>query len=322
MAVIETSKLTKRFGKIHAVDNLSLKIEEGEVFGLLGPNGAGKTTTIKMLSTLLQPSSGRATVNGFDITKSPSKVRESIGIVFQEPSSDELLSGYENLKLHSMIYGLQGGQVEKRIDDALALVELSDRRNDLVKTYSGGMRRRLEIARGLLHEPKVLFLDEPTLGLDPRGRETMWGYVKRLVTELNMTILLTTHYMEEADELADRICIIDHGKAVDVDSPDALKARVGGDLVTITSSPLPDAKLLRKLKFVKGVEKKDGKLLITVDDAAANLQELLAKIGKVGCVEVRSPTLNDVFIKFTGRELEQAEGGWFDKIVQQSVNKQ
>ena len=322
MAVIETSKLTKRFGKIHAVDNLSLKIEEGEVFGLLGPNGAGKTTTIKMLSTLLQPSSGRATVNGFDITKSPSKVRESIGIVFQEPSSDELLSGYENLKLHSMIYGLQGGQVEKRIDDALALVELSDRRNDLVKTYSGGMRRRLEIARGLLHEPKVLFLDEPTLGLDPRGRETMWGYVKRLVTELNMTILLTTHYMEEADELADRICIIDHGKAVDVDSPDALKARVGGDLVTITSSPLPDGKLLGKLKFVKGVEKKDGKLLITVDDAAANLQELLAKIGKVGCVEVRSPTLNDVFIKFTGRELEQAEGGWFDKIVQQSVNKQ
>ncbi len=322
MAVIETSKLTKHFGKIHAVDNLSLKIEEGEVFGLLGPNGAGKTTTIKMLSTLLQPSSGRATVNGFDITKSPSKVRESIGIVFQEPSSDELLSGYENLKLHSMIYGLQGGTVEKRIDDALALVELSDRRNDLVKTYSGGMRRRLEIARGLLHEPKVLFLDEPTLGLDPRGRETMWGYVKRLVTELNMTILLTTHYMEEADELADRICIIDHGKAVDVDSPDALKARVGGDLVTITSSPLPDEKLLGKLKFVKGVEKKDGKLLITVNDAAANLQELLAKIGKVECVEVRSPTLNDVFIKFTGRELEQAEGGWFDKIVQQSVNKQ
>jgi len=322
MAVIETSKLTKHFGKIIAVEGLNLKIEEGEVFGLLGPNGAGKTTTIKMLATLLQPSSGRATVNGFDIAKSPSKVRESIGIVFQEPSSDELLSGYENLKLHSMIYGLQGGSVEKKIDAALALVELTDRKNDLVKTYSGGMRRRLEIARGLLHEPKVLFLDEPTLGLDPRGRETMWGYVKRLVAELNMTILLTTHYMEEADELADRICIIDHGKAVDVDTPDGLKAKVGGDLVTLTSSPLPDVKTLGKLKFIRGIEKKDGKLLITVDDAAANLQELLAKVGKVECVEVRNPTLNDVFIKSTGRGLEQAEGGWFDKIMQQSVNKQ
>ncbi|MCI0504023.1 ATP-binding cassette domain-containing protein [Candidatus Micrarchaeota archaeon] len=322
MAVIEISKLTKHFGKIHAVDGLCLKIDEGEVFGLLGPNGAGKTTTIKMLATLLAPTSGRATVNGFDIAKSPSKVRQSIGIVFQEPSSDELLSGYENLKLHSMIYGLPGGLVEKRIDDALALVELSDRRNDLVKTYSGGMRRRLEIARGLLHQPKVLFLDEPTLGLDPRGRKTMWGYVKRLVAELNMTILLTTHYMEEADELAGRICVIDNGKAVAVDSPGALKAKVGGDLVTITSSPLPDLKSLTKLKFVRGAEMTDGRLLITVSDAAANLQELLAKIGKVECVEVRSPTLNDVFIKFTGRELEQAEGGWFDKIVQQSVNKQ
>jgi ABC-2 type transport system ATP-binding protein len=322
MAVIETSKLTKHFGHIAAVEGLSLKIEEGEVFGLLGPNGAGKTTTIKMLATLLEPTSGRATVNGFDIAESPSKVRESIGIVFQEPSSDELLSGYENLKMHAMIYGLHGASVEKKIDEALALVELTDRRNDLVKTYSGGMRRRLEVARGLLHKPKVLFLDEPTLGLDPRGRETMWGYVKRLVAELNMTILLTTHYMEEADELADRICIIDHGKAVAVDAPAGLKAKVGGDLVMLTLPVLPDVKALRKLGFIKRMENKDGKLLITVDDAAANLQELLGKVGKVECVEVRSPTLNDVFIKFTGHELEQAEGGWFDKIVQQSVNKQ
>lgn len=321
MAVIETSKLSKLFGNRPAVENLNLKIEEGEVFGLLGPNGAGKTTTIKMLATLLEPSSGHATVNGFDIVKSPSKVRQSIGIVFQEPSTDELLSGYENLKMHSMIYGLHDGAVEKNIDAALALVELSDRRNDLVKTYSGGMRRRLEIARGLLHQPKVLFLDEPTLGLDPRGRETMWGYVKRLVAELNMTILLTTHYMEEADELADRICIIDHGKAVDVDTPDGLKAKIGGDLVTITSAVLPDVKTLGKLKFIRSIEKKDGKLLITVDDAAANLQELLGKLGKVDCVEVRNPTLNDVFIKSTGHELEQAEGGWFDKIIQQEVNK-
>ena len=195
-----------------------------------------------------------------------------------------------------------------------------DRKDDLVKTYSGGMRRRLEIARGLLHRPKIMFLDEPTLGLDPRGRETLWKYIQRLVKEQQMTILLTTHYMEEADMLADRICIIDQGKAVAIDTPDNLKKRVGGDLVTIESKSPPPAGI-RKLKFVKGMEQKDGKYLITVDDAAANLQELLTKLGKVDCVEVRSPTLNDVFIKFTGKNLEQAEGGWFDKIVQESVNK-
>jgi len=321
MAIIETSKLTKHYGRIKAVDGLNLKIEEGEVFGLLGPNGAGKTTTIKILATLLDPTSGTATVNGFDVAKYPSKVRESIGIVFQEPSTDELLSGYENLKMHSMIYGIPASEVDKRIEEALSLVELTERKNDLVKTYSGGMRRRLEIGRGLLHRPKVLFLDEPTLGLDPRGRETMWGYVERLVEELNMTILLTTHYMEEADALADRVCIIDYGKSVAVDTPENLKGMIGGDLVTIVSDS-PKIGEVRKLKFVKKIEKKDGKYLITVDSAAANLQELLKKIGKVDCVEVRGPTLADVFMKNTGRGLEEAEGGWFDKIVQQSVNKQ
>jgi len=321
MAVIQTSKLTKHYGRIKAVDNLTLSIEEGEVFGLLGPNGAGKTTTIKMLATLLDPTSGSAKVNGFDVMGQPSKVRESIGIVFQEPSTDELLTGYENLRLHSLIYGIPGSDAERRIKDTLELVELTDRKNDLVKTYSGGMRRRLEIARGLLHRPKILFLDEPTLGLDPRGRETVWGYIKRLVKERDMTILLTTHYMEEADMLADRICIIDRGKAVAIDTPSRLKRRVGGDLVTIVAES-PRIAGIRGLKFVRKVEQKDGKFLITVDNAAAHLQELLKKVGKVDCVEVRSPTLDDVFIKFTGRALEQAEGGWFDKIVQERVNKQ
>jgi len=321
MAVIETKNLTKQYKKLKAVDELNMKIEEGEVFGLLGPNGAGKTTTIKMLATLLEPTSGSAKVNGFDILKQPSKVRESIGIVFQEPSTDELLTGYENLKMHSMIYGIPAGKFEKGIEDALALVELSDRKNDLVKTYSGGMRRRLEIARGLLHKPRILFLDEPTLGLDPRGRETMWGYIERLVKELNMTILLTTHYMEEADKLAKRICIIDKGKAVAVDTPANLKQKVGGDLVALTSASL-DVERIGKLDFVKKVEKKDGKFLITVDNAASNLQVLLQTAGKVDCVEVRSPTLEDVFIKYTGRGFEGAEGGWFDKIIQESVNKQ
>jgi ABC-2 type transport system ATP-binding protein len=322
MAVIETVNLTKIYGgNRKAVDELNIQIEEGEVFGLLGPNGAGKTTTIKMLATLLEPTSGKATVNGYDVSKEPAHVRESIGIVFQEPSTDELLSGYENLLMHSMIYGIPSAMREKRIDEALGLVELSDRRNDMVKTYSGGMRRRLEIARGLLHRPKVLFLDEPTLGLDPRGRENMWKYVERLVSELNMTILLTTHYMEEADSLADRICIVDHGKAVAMDSPEGLKAQVGGDLVTIMSEA-PGIEGLKELKFVKTVEKLDGKWLITVDNAAENLQELLNKVGKVSCVEVRSPTLGDAFLKFTGRGLEEPEGGWFDKMIHESVNKQ
>jgi ABC-2 type transport system ATP-binding protein len=321
MSVITTEKLTKVYGTLKALDNLSVSIDEGEIFGLLGPNGAGKTTTIKMLATLLEPSSGKAKVNGFDIVAQPSKVRESIGIVFQEPSTDELLTGYENLKLHAMIYGITGLEREKRISDALELVELSDRKNDMVKKYSGGMRRRLEIARGLLHRPKVLFLDEPTLGLDPRGRETMWKYVEQLVKELNMTILLTTHYMEEADKLADRICIIDHGKAVAIDTPSKLKRTVGGDIVTMVAAS-PDIDAIKRLKFVKKVEHKNSKICVTVENAAANLQELLKATGKVKCVEVRNPTLDDVFIKFTGRGLEQAEGGWFDKIIQQSVNKQ
>ncbi len=320
MAIIEINKLTKHFGHIKAVEGVSLEIEDGEVFGFLGPNGAGKTTTIKMLATLLAPTSGTATVNGFDIMKQPSKVRESIGIVFQEPSTDELLTGKENLKLHALIYNIPSIDAEKRINDALELVELTERKDDLVKTYSGGMRRRLEIARGLLHRPKVMYLDEPTLGLDPRGRETMWKYVKRLVKEEHMTILLTTHYMAEADELADRICIIDQGKAGAIDTPDNLKKLVGGDIITITADSPAIAKI-KDLKFVKGVEQKDGEYLITVDDAAAHLQELLKKLGKVECVEVRSPTLDDVFMKFTGRGLEQAEGGWFDKIVNEEVNK-
>lgn len=320
MPVIKTENLTKVYGTLRALDSLSISIDEGEVFGLLGPNGAGKTTTIKVLATLLAPTSGRAFVNGFDVMKQPSKVRESIGIVFQEPSTDELLTGYENLRLHAYMYGIPSSEAGGRIDDALRLVELTERKDSLVKTYSGGMRRRLEIARGLLHKPKILFLDEPTLGLDPRGREAMWVYVERLVKELHMTILLTTHYMEEADRFADRVCIIDRGKSVAIDAPDSLKRIVGGDLVTIRA-PSVDQKAIRKLKFVKNVERIDDRMLVTVENAAINLQELLKKTGKVKCVEVRSPTLDDVFIHFTGRGLEQAEGSWFDKIVQQSINR-
>src|ERR687896_273215 len=231
--MIKIRGLTKKYGSHIAADNLTLDINENEVFGLLGSNGAGKTTTIHMLATLLKPSSGSATVNGYDIVCQPAKVRSSIGIVFQAPSSDDMLSGYENLQLHSMLYSIPRHTRKQRIEEVLNLVGLSERRHDQVKTYSGGMRRRLEIARGLLHKPKVMFLDEPTLGLDPASRETMWKYIQRLVREEKMTVILTTHYMEEADILCDRIGIIDKGRIVALDTPKGLKAGLGGDVIRI-----------------------------------------------------------------------------------------
>ena len=321
MPIIKTLGLTKKYGKITAVDNFNISINEGEIFGLLGPNGAGKTTIIKMLATLLKPTSGTATVNGFDIKKQPEKVRESIGIIFQEPSSDELLTGYENIKLYAMMYRLPKDEIQKRIDEALKLVELTERKDDLVKQYSGGMRRRLEIARSLIHRPKVLFLDEPTLGLDPRGREKMWNYIVQLVRELKMTVFLTTHYMEEAETLANRIGIIDRGKIAVLDSPKALKRILGGDIVTIEAKS-PKIEELKKLSYVKNVTQIKGETKITIENVSENLQQLLSVVGKIESVEVRSTTLNDVFLHFTGREIqEEGESGWFDKIVQESTEK-
>ena len=321
MPVIETYGLTKKYGKITAVDNLNISIEEGDIFGLLGPNGAGKTTIIKMLATLLEPTSGTATVNGFDIKKQPARVRESIGIIFQEPSSDELLTGYENIRLYAMMYGLPKDQIQTRSAEALKLVELTDRKDDLVKHYSGGMRRRLEIARSLIHRPKVLFLDEPTLGLDPRGRENMWNYIGKLVKELKMTVLLTTHYMEEADTLASRIGIIDHGKIAVLDSPNALKRILGGDLVTLKAKSLNIGEL-KKLSYVQSVTQENDETKIIIENVSENLQHLLAAVGKIDSVQVRNTTLNDVFLRFTGRQIqEEGESNWFDKIVQESTEK-
>jgi len=321
MPIVQTLQLTKKFDKITAVDNLDISIEEGEVFGLLGPNGAGKTTIIKMLATLLKPTSGTATVNGFDIMEQPEKVREAIGIVFQEPSSDELLTGYENIKLYAMMYGISKNEITKGIEEALNLVELTNRKDDLVKHYSGGMRRRLEIARSLIHKPKVLFLDEPTLGLDPRGREKMWNYVSRLVKELRMTVFLTTHYMEEAEALADRVGIIDQGKIAVLDSPKALKNSLGGDLVTVKAES-PNIEEIKKLSYVKNIKQEKSETKITVENVSENLQALLKAIGKIESVEVRNTTLNDVFLNFTGRGIqEEGESNWFDKIVQESVEK-
>jgi ABC-2 type transport system ATP-binding protein len=321
MPIVQTNNLTKIYDKITAVKDLNIKIDEGEVFGLLGPNGAGKTTIIKMLATLLEPTSGTAEVNGFDVIKQPEKVRESIGIVFQEPSSDELLTGYENIKLYAMMYGIPKPEIQSGIKEALELVELTNRKDDLVRTYSGGMRRRLEIARSLIHKPKVLFLDEPTLGLDPAGRERMWAYISRLVKELKMTVLLTTHYMEEADTLANRIGIIDQGKIVVVDTPKALKNTIGGDLV-ILKAPNLEIKKIKKLKYIKNIKQKNNQTTLTIVNVSKNLQSLLKIIGNIDSVEVRRTTLNDVFLRFTGKTIqEEGKNTFFDKIIQESVSR-
>jgi ABC-2 type transport system ATP-binding protein len=311
--LIRIRNLGKKYGSLTAVDDLTLDIHENEVFGLLGSNGAGKTTTIHMLATLLKPTSGTATVNGYDITSQAAKVRASIGIVFQAPSSDDILTGYENLHLHSMLYSVPRHARRQRIEEVLELVGLTERKHDQVKTYSGGMRRRLEIARGLLHKPKVMFLDEPTLGLDPASRESMWKYVQRLVKEEKVTIILTTHYMEEADMLCDRIGIIDKGRIVALDTPAGLKAGLGGDIIRIKTKDGIDK--VKKFDFVQKVEQSDGFLVLSVKDAKKALPVLLQHV-EAESAEFASPTLNDVFIQITGRNIkEQAEGGFMERYA-------
>ena len=316
MKVIETHGLTKKFGEHTAVNKINLKIEEGEIFGLLGPNGAGKTTTLNMLATLIPPTSGHAVVGGYDIHKQPQDVRRTIGFVFQDPSSDDIMTGRENLYLHAMMYGVDRKLINKRIDDALALVDLTKRQHELVKVYSGGMRRRLELARGLLHEPKVLYLDEPTLGLDPQTREHVWSYIRKLSRERKVTIIMTTHYMEEAEMLCDRVAIIDLGKIAALDTPEKLKKVVGGDVARLVAKE-PNVSALKKLKYIKKIERKDGELLLTMENANKHIQEVLKVVGGVESIEVRSPTLNDVFLHYTGKEIrdEEAEGGAFQRIA-------
>lgn len=258
MRVIETDNLTKHFGTLVAVDHVSFSVEEGEILGFLGPNGAGKTTTLNMLATLLRPTSGTATVNGHDILEEPDAVRRSIGFVFQDPTLDTELTGHENLDFHGRLYGLKRDVRQQRIKEMLEIVQLTDRADDFVKNYSGGMKRRLEIARGLLHYPKILFLDEPTLGLDPQTRRAIWEHIQRLNQDENITIILTTHYTEEADYLCHRIQIIDLGKIVALDTPDKLKARLEGDIVTLAfKEPEAIAKIQPLLKEKEWIRRVD-----------------------------------------------------------------
>lgn len=314
--MIKIQNLTKQYERLTAVDNLNLEIDKNEVFGLLGPNGAGKTTVIHMLATLLKPTSGTAIINGYDITTNPGKVRSSIGIVFQAPSSDDMLTGYENLKVHAFLYSIRPSEREHRIQSVLELVGLADRQHDQIKKYSGGMRRRLEIARGLLHKPKVMFLDEPTLGLDPSSRETMWKYIQRLIKEEEMTIILTTHYMEEADHLCDRIGIIDQGRIIALDTPNNLKKSIGGDIVKIKTKTKPDLPVLEKLDYVTKIDFVDENLIMYVTNAGKNLPDILKHVDAEH-VEFRSPTLNDVFLKLASKSIsESGEGGFMERYAQ------
>jgi len=321
--VIKTFDLTKNFGRLVAVDHVSLSVREGEIFGLLGPNGAGKTTTLSILATLLKPTEGTAEVDGHDVKREPSAVRRSIGIVFQDPSSDEILTGRENLYLHALMYGVDSSIREQRIGEVLRLVDLEDRANSLVKTYSGGMRRRLELARGLLHKPKILFLDEPTLGLDPQTREHIWQYIRRLGDQEGVTVILTTHYMDEAERLCDRVAIIDDGKIVALDTPEQLKQIIGGDIIRLRIKN-PRLSAIKELGYVLRVEQTDNFVLLTVKNSSEHLQEVLNLIGDVETVELRTPTLNDVFLHYTGHEIREAEaeGDFFEKAARVRASRQ
>jgi len=318
MAIIETRALSKTYGRIEAVRGIDLSIGKGEIFGLLGPNGAGKTTTIGMLCTIIRPTSGTATINGHDIVKEPGQVRRSVGIVFQDPTLDTVLTGRENLILHARLYGVPAGVREERIEAILELVDLKDRADDITRTYSGGMRRRLELARGLLHRPAVLFLDEPTLGLDPQTRARTWDYIRKMAQNEKTTVVLTTHYMEEAEQVCDRVGVIDHGRIIALGPPEELKQSLGGYMVVLRVRDPPLDKI-RALPYVSEVKEVGGTVEIAMKEAHLHLPDLLSKVPNVECVETRVPTLNDVFIKLTGRDIREEEtedsGGWVESVA-------
>ncbi len=312
---IEVKGLTKRFGGFTAVDKISFDVRDGEIFGLLGPNGAGKTTTISMLSTIISQTSGSAHIYGHDAFTEKDAVRASIGIVFQDPSLDDELTGRENLDLHGRLYGMPDRERKEVIGKVLRLVELEDKAGAQVKGYSGGMKRRLEIARGFMHKPKVLFLDEPTIGLDPQTRRRLWDYIHDLNRKEHVTIILTTHYMEEADALCDRIAIIDHGKIIKLDTPDRLKDSLGGDLVRLGVEKRGRARLIasiRKAKISKRIRETDEGIDITVANGGRSLPGIMdaAKATKVHVdyATVKRPTLEDVFINLTGKQIREEAG--------------
>ena len=305
--MVEVRDLTRRFGDFTAVDAISFDVHEGEVFAFLGPNGAGKSTTINVLCTLARPTSGHVAIAGFDVVARPKAVRRHIGLVFQEPTLDDRLTAQENLRFHAVLYRIPSVEVNERIARVLDLVDLSDRRYDLVSEFSGGMARRLEIARALMHVPRVLFLDEPTIGLDPQTRALMWEDVLRLREEANITVFLTTHYMDEA-EYADRIAIIDHGKLVAIDTPQALKAQIGADTVDLKTTDDTVALAALERNGYKVQAGANG-VRVFVEHGEAAVGPLVGAVGvPVLDVHVHEPTLDDVFMHYTGREIRESHG--------------
>jgi ABC-2 type transport system ATP-binding protein len=312
-AAISLQGLSKRFGDLEAVDEVDLEIGKGELFGLLGPNGAGKTTIIKMLTTMLKPTSGKAFVWGHDVATDKDAVRSLVGVVFQDPSIDSMLTGRENLDFHGRMYGMSRSLRKKRIDEVLNLVDLGDKADIKMEDYSGGMQRRLEIARGLMHHPHVLFLDEPTLGLDAQTRRYIWQYIKDMNREERITIVLTTHYMDEADFLCNRVAIIDNGKIVALDTPKSLKEMIGADMITL-ETPGCDEKfldLMKSLDWVKSALQSNGTIELMVDHAESRIPEVILKASSnnvaIRSVGLHEPTLEDVFLKFTGKKIRDAE---------------
>jgi ABC-2 type transport system ATP-binding protein len=313
--VVDVRDLRKSYGEIRAVDGIDLSVGAGETFGFLGPNGAGKTTTISILCTLIRPTSGSAQVAGFDVERAPADVRRHIGLVFQDPTLDEYLTAEENLRFHAELYGVPRSEARIRIDQVLEMVGLGDRRRSIVRTFSGGMRRRLEIARGLLHSPRVLFLDEPTIGLDPQTRAHIWSYIEELKRGDHITIFLTTHYMDEAEH-CDRIAIIDGGRVVALDTPDALKESVGRDRVEIETAD--DEGAIRELGERFGLEASvsEGAVRVYVPHGDEFLPRLFADFTvPVRSVNVARPTLDDVFMTYTGRTIRDAEATATERLA-------
>ena len=304
---VAVSALTKTYDELVAVDGVDFEVAAGEVFGFLGPNGAGKSTTIKMLCTLVEPTSGAATVAGYDIVRQRDEVRRNIGLVFQDPTLDQYLTAEQNLRMHAELYGVPRSALRDRMTHVLEMVGLEDRRRARVATFSGGMKRRLEIARGLLHAPRVLFLDEPTVGLDPQTRSSIWRYINDLRRREDITIFMTTHYMDEA-EFCDRIAIMDHGRIVVMDTPEALKAGIGKDRVQITTEDDEAARAALQSTFGLSAQIAEGQLTFAVPGGESFVPRLFAELGvPIKSVSVSRPSLDDVFMSYTGTTIRDAE---------------
>ena len=330
MHAIKVDFLSKRFQKFKALDNISFQIEEGEIFGFLGPNGAGKSTTMMILTTLLKPTSGNASVQGFDVVSQAKKVRENIGFVQQEIGVDEYLTGRENLIFQSRISQMPKEKVQSRIDEVISLVELEEKQNEAAITYSGGMRKRLDIACGLLHRPKVLFLDEPTVGLDIQTRRKIWEYIRKIHKEFDMTLFVSTHYMEEADKLCDRVGIIDYGKIQVIDTPEIMKNAMGSDMISFSliNGIAKQDELINRIKqieFVNQVTRKQGEIIIKSSQCSEVIPKIFQTTSEmnveIDSLSLNKPTLDDVFISYTGHNLRDDTTQKLNKRKEFNLNR-